>query len=72
LAIDGGTTPDEAKALLVRGLATMETIDGVPDEYLAASRNSLEESQLAEFEQSVRSVQADGAYFDRAAVGALL
>jgi hypothetical protein len=56
LTIDTGTTPQEAKALLVRGLATMETVDGVPDEYIAASTNSLEESQLAEFEQNVRSV----------------
>jgi nitroimidazol reductase NimA-like FMN-containing flavoprotein (pyridoxamine 5'-phosphate oxidase superfamily) len=56
LTIDTGTTPEEAKALLVRGLATMETVDGVPDEYIAASTNSLEESQLSEFEQNVRSV----------------
>jgi hypothetical protein len=56
LTIDTGTTPEEAKALLVRGLATMETVDGVPDEYIAASTNSLEKSQLAEFERNVRSV----------------
>ena len=56
LTIDTGTTPEQAKALLLRGLATMETVDGVPDEYIAASTNSLEESQLAEFEQNVRSV----------------
>jgi hypothetical protein len=34
----------------------METVDGVPDEYIAASTKSLEESQLTEFEQNVRSV----------------
>jgi hypothetical protein len=27
---------EEAKALLVRGLARMETVDGVPDEYIVA------------------------------------
>jgi len=42
--------------LLVRGLATMETVDGVSDEYIAAAKKSLEESQLAEFERNVRSV----------------
>jgi hypothetical protein len=48
-------TPEEAKALLVRGLATLETVDGVTDEYLAAARRSMDESQLAEFERNVRS-----------------
>ena len=37
LTIDTGSTPEEAKALLVRGLATLETVDGVTDEYLAAA-----------------------------------
>ncbi len=56
LTIDTGTTPEEAKALLVRGLATLETVDGVPEEYIAAARKSFEESELAEFERNVRSV----------------
>jgi hypothetical protein len=56
LTIDTGTTPEEAQALLVRGLATMETVDGVPDEYIAAATESFEESELAEFERNVRSV----------------
>jgi hypothetical protein len=55
MTIDAGDTPTEAKALLMRGLASVEIINGVPDEYIAASTNSLEESQLAEFEQNVRS-----------------
>ena len=55
LTIDSGTTPEEAKALLVRGLATTETVDGVP-EYIAAATKSFEESELAEFERNVRSV----------------
>jgi hypothetical protein len=49
-------TPDGAKALLVRGLAAMETVDGIPDEYLAAAAKSFEESQLAEFERNVRAL----------------
>ena len=49
-------TPDGAKALLVRGLASMETVDGIPDEYLAAAAKSFEEPQLAEFERNVRAI----------------
>lgn len=55
LTIDTGSTPEEAKALLVRGLATLQTVDGVTDEYLAAARKSMDEAQLAEFERNVRS-----------------
>ncbi|KZS65442.1 pyridoxamine 5'-phosphate oxidase family protein [Mycobacterium pseudokansasii] len=54
LTIDTGSTPHEAKALLVRGLATLQTVDGVTDEYLAAARRSIDEAQLAEFEHNVR------------------
>ena len=39
----------------MRGLATLETVDGVTDEYLAAAKRSMEETQLAEFEHNVRS-----------------
>jgi len=55
LTIDSGSTPEEAKALLVRGLATLDTVDGVTDEYLAAARASMDETRLAEFERNVRS-----------------
>jgi nitroimidazol reductase NimA-like FMN-containing flavoprotein (pyridoxamine 5'-phosphate oxidase superfamily) len=55
LTIDTGSTPEGAKALLVRGLATLETVDGVTDEYLASARNSMEGAELAEFERNVRS-----------------
>jgi nitroimidazol reductase NimA-like FMN-containing flavoprotein (pyridoxamine 5'-phosphate oxidase superfamily) len=55
LTIDSGSTPEEARALLVRGLATLETVDGVTDEYLAVARESMDEPQLAEFERNVRS-----------------
>lgn len=55
VTIDTGSTPEEARALLVRGLATLETVDGVTDEYLAAARSSMDEPQLAEFERNVQS-----------------
>jgi hypothetical protein len=55
LTIDTGSEPAVAKALLVRGLATLETVDGVPDEYIAAAAKSYEASTLREFERQVRS-----------------
>lgn len=55
VTIDTGSTPEEARALLVRGLATLETVDGVTEEYLAAARSSMDEPQLAEFERNVQS-----------------
>ena len=56
LTIDAGDTPSTAKALMVRGLAALDTVDGVADEYLAAAAKGMEASQLAEFEQAVRSL----------------
>ena len=56
LTIDVGDTPAEAKALLVRGLASVEIVDGVPDEYLAAARKVMAADQLTEFESQVRSL----------------
>ncbi|CCF83820.1 pyridoxamine 5'-phosphate oxidase family protein [Nitrolancea hollandica] len=56
LTIDTGNEPATAKALLVRGLASMETVDGVPDEYIAAATKTLEPSKLKDFERHVRSM----------------
>ena len=55
MTIDGGSTPEEAQALLVRGMATLETVDGVTEEYLASARNSMAGEELAEFERNVQS-----------------
>ncbi len=55
LTIDTGSTPQQARALLLRGLATLQTVDGVTEEYLAAARREMGGSQLAEFEHKVRS-----------------
>jgi len=54
--IDAGDTPAEAKALLVRGLASVDIVDGVPDEYLAGSTKVLDGDRLTEFERQVRSM----------------
>ena len=56
MTIDVGDPPTEAKALLVRGPASVDIVDGVPDEYHAASRKALGADQVAEFERQVRSM----------------
>ena len=66
LTIDVGSTPSEAKSLLVRGIATVEIVDGVTDgptweelqadEYLAGSRKVLDREQAETFERQVRSM----------------
>ncbi len=43
-------------ALFVRGTASIDIVDGVPDEYLAASRKALGADELTEFERQVRSL----------------
>jgi nitroimidazol reductase NimA-like FMN-containing flavoprotein (pyridoxamine 5'-phosphate oxidase superfamily) len=56
VTIDGGSEPENAVSLLIRGQAALETVDGIPDEYLQASSKSWNEEQRAEFEKQVRSV----------------
>lgn len=56
LTIETGGTPATAKSLQMRGVATLDTVVGVADEYLAASAKSMDESQRAEFERNVRSM----------------
>ena len=41
---------------MVRGLATVEIVNGVPDEYIAASKKALDKDQGPEFERQVRSM----------------
>lgn len=55
VTIDIGDTPMQAKALLVRGHASVDIVDGVPDEYIAASTKALPADQVAGFESQVRS-----------------
>ena len=56
VTIDVGDTPTEAKSLLVRGLASVGIVDGVPDEYVAAATKVLGADQITEFERQVRSM----------------
>lgn len=53
LAIDGGNTPDEARSLSIRGQASVEVVDGVVPEYLAAARRTMDHEAATEFEQRV-------------------
>jgi hypothetical protein len=45
-----------AKALLVRGIASIEIVDGVASEYLAAAAKSTSGDELAAFEAHVRAL----------------
>jgi hypothetical protein len=54
LSIDGGNTPDQARALSIRGQAKVEIVDGVVPEYLAAARKTMDADAAAEFERHVR------------------
>jgi hypothetical protein len=40
----------------VRGLASVDIVDAVPDEYVAASTKALGADQVTEFESQVRSI----------------
>jgi general stress protein 26 len=54
LAIDGGDSPGGARALSVRGRASVETVDGVVEEYLMAARKSMGDEAAAAFEENCR------------------
>ena len=56
LAIDSGDTPGQARALSVHGQASVEIIDGVVPEYLAAARKAMDAEAAAEFERNVRGM----------------
>jgi nitroimidazol reductase NimA-like FMN-containing flavoprotein (pyridoxamine 5'-phosphate oxidase superfamily) len=55
LTIDSAGASAAAQSLLVRGTALLDTVDGVPDEYLRAAAKTMEPAELAGFEQSVRA-----------------
>jgi Pyridoxamine 5'-phosphate oxidase len=54
LTIDAGGTPGQARSLSIRGTASVEIVDGVVPEYLAAARMTMDADAAAEFEQNVR------------------
>jgi pyridoxamine 5'-phosphate oxidase-like protein len=56
LTIDTGDTSATARSLLIRGIATIDIVDGVPAEYLEAAAKTLDGAQLEAFEAQVRQV----------------
>ena len=56
VTIDAGSTPADARSVLMRGVATVEIVDGVADEYLAAARKTMDAEQVETFEHAVRSL----------------
>jgi nitroimidazol reductase NimA-like FMN-containing flavoprotein (pyridoxamine 5'-phosphate oxidase superfamily) len=56
LAIDTGDTPEQARSLSVRGRASVEIVDGVVPEYLAAARKNMDAEAAAAFEEQVRDM----------------
>jgi Pyridoxamine 5'-phosphate oxidase len=56
LSIDTDTDTQPPHVLLVRGTATIEIVDGVPNEFLEASDKSLPRVQWPQFEAQVRSI----------------
>jgi hypothetical protein len=47
---------DNAEALLIRGAAETEIVEGVPPEYLAAAAKTMDPAELQAFEANVRGV----------------
>jgi hypothetical protein len=56
LTIDVDAAPDRARALSIRGRASIEIVDGVPDEYLAGARKVLDADAMPEFERTCRQM----------------
>ena len=54
LTVDRDTVPP--KLLLVRGTASVDVVEGIPPEYLEASRKTVSEDQWAAFEAQVRGL----------------
>lgn len=56
LAIDAGDSPSGATSLSVRGRAEIRIVNGVVEEYLAASRRSMDPESAAQFEAACRDL----------------
>lgn len=56
LTIDAGDTPEGARSLSIRGRASVEIVDGVPPEYLAGARKTMDAEAAAQFEQNCREM----------------
>lgn len=54
LTIDTDATPP--KSLLIRGRASIETTDSIPDDFIKASTKGMDAAQIQEFEARVRPI----------------
>jgi hypothetical protein len=54
LTIDAADTPSTAKALLIRGIAAVEIVEGIPAEYLEGAAKALDDAERQAFEAQVR------------------
>jgi hypothetical protein len=52
----GGDAPSDARALSIRGRASIRIVDGVTEEYLASARKSMDAEAAAQFEQNCRQL----------------
>lgn len=50
VTIDEGATPVDSKAVFIRGTAVLETVNGVPKEYIAGARKVMPPEQIPAFE----------------------
>jgi hypothetical protein len=56
VAIESGGTPEQARALSIRGRASVEIVDGVVPEYLAAARRTMDAEAATTLEHRVREM----------------
>lgn len=56
ISIDAGDTPDQARTLSIRGRASVEIVDDVVEEYLAAARRTMDADAAAKFEKNCREM----------------
>jgi nitroimidazol reductase NimA-like FMN-containing flavoprotein (pyridoxamine 5'-phosphate oxidase superfamily) len=56
LTIEAGETPDQARSVSIRGRASVQIVDGVPEEYLAAARKIMDADAMAQFERNCREM----------------
>ena len=56
VALEVDTETQPPNILLVRGVASVEIVDGVPDEFLAASRKAVPEEGWSDFEDQSRAM----------------
>lgn len=60
VTIDGGGTPGSARALSIRGRASVEIVDGLVEEYVMAARRSMDAETAEQFVEQCRKTYVQG------------